>query len=383
MSSLVAYDGSGSSSEDEDEPMRDEAAGFNQNDQKKKGQLVNCNEASSSAPLTLKSSSLLPKSLSSAGSSTTKKSTVIFSKFLDDSDEEAIAIADDESEVGIQQSLRGSVKDEANPIWSKFLPQPKNLSIEVNDDDQDIEIGPIPPKKTYGDEELPPPKQSTISSLTATKVKGKVRISIPFLNSLDDGDSEDGADKKRLMQPTKKGSGLFALLPKPKNFMSDVSNMFTSKNVTSSKTQVLQTTTDSTNQVTLQTLPSQNEATPGMNKLIPDSVKNKLKRSAAARTEDVRAKFSKRSASESVSNANKRDSDGSDDEGTGDFFSLDSNETADPEALEKLKLPTPDFTKQQQNHRTPEAMDVEESNKEEYYQEGVPTSSRSDDLVGY
>ncbi|ODM92139.1 Proline-rich protein PRCC [Orchesella cincta] len=349
---LVAYDGSGSSSEDEDEPMS-EATGSDQ-----KGQLTK--QVINGAP----SSSLNP-----GGSNSATKSTVIFSKFIDDEEEDDEVIAENDGE---QALVEGSVNDDANPIWSKFLPKPKKMPDEGTEDGQDVEIGPIPPKKTYGDEELPPPKQSTMSSLTATKVQGKVRISIPFLSSLDEEESGEGTEKKMLMNPAKKGSGLFALLPQPKNSMSIVSNMFAKD---STKTPEAQKTTDIPKQDT------QSMSTSSVNRLIPDSVKNKLKRPAAASSEQLRAKYSKKSASATVTSANKKDSDGSDDEGAGDFFSLDSTEIADPEALEKLKLPMPDFTKQ--NIPTEEEMEVEDSNNQGYHQDAVPSSSRSEALMRF
>lgn len=147
---LVAYDGSGSSSEDEEESSVVVSS------------VVKTNAANLGQEATEKKPSLA-------------QSSMILSKFIDD--EEDIEMEENEGDESIEEGDNG-----INPMWSKLLPQPKKVEVVEEDD---VEIGPIPPKKTYGDEELPqPPKQSSIATLSSTKVKGKTRISIPFLNSV-------------------------------------------------------------------------------------------------------------------------------------------------------------------------------------------------------
>lgn len=164
MAGLVSYDGSGSS-EDEDE----QSPGGNS------ASAVNFAGSTNSNP------KLGPAKA---------KSSVMFSRFMDDEDEEiqapaSAAAANSRGEEDDSFTGHNLPTNEANPVWSKFLPQPKKPSTVKDQEFEDPEeIGPIPPKKTYGDEELVPPKPSMIPSLTAKKVAGKVRISIPFLNSV-------------------------------------------------------------------------------------------------------------------------------------------------------------------------------------------------------
>lgn len=113
-----------------------------------------------------------------------------------------------------------------------------------------------------------------------------------------------------------------------------------------------------------------------MGRLIPDAVKNRLKRPAPGKLDEIRAKFSKKIPAEGVKSSIQKDSDDSDDE-QGDFFSLDSTDTIDPEALERLKLPMPDFQRNQQTTPT-ESMEVDEEQEEHQPQ---PSSSRQEDLV--
>ena len=88
---------------------------------------------------------------------------------------------------GIDNDLSGAPSKLAN-----YLPQPKTAG--GTQKLSAVEVGPIPPKKTYGDEELPstsgsvPGQASRFSGLTglsATKSsKGTVRISIPSLKDV-------------------------------------------------------------------------------------------------------------------------------------------------------------------------------------------------------
>jgi len=70
------------------------------------------------------------------------------------------------------------------------------------------ETGPIPEKKDYGDKvEEPPAKKA--------KRSGPVKITIPSLSTFKD--EEEEALPSVRVEPSKAGSGLFALLPQPKN----------------------------------------------------------------------------------------------------------------------------------------------------------------------
>lgn len=168
---LVAYDGSGSSSEEDDEPMEETNLSSVPSNQQHK---------------TVKNSGTLIGERTSTTVGSLSKSSMILSKFIDDEEDDIVQNSNNKlpgEGDGEYEELTNS-DEGANPMWSKLLPQPKKVAIDEAED-EDIEIGPIPPKKTYGDEEIPqPPKPSSIPSLSASKFKGKVRISIPFLNSV-------------------------------------------------------------------------------------------------------------------------------------------------------------------------------------------------------
>ncbi len=167
---LVAYDGSGSSSEDEDEPMPSPN--------------TSSTSTSSSTQVEGNQKTAVVNGSSSATSSFIKPS-VIFSRFIDDDDDDVVNDGNAANDIEGSDDELGQSDQGVNPMWSKLLPEPKKPPADVVEEEGEIEIGPIPPKKTYGDEELPqPPKPSTIPSLSSTKFKGKVRISIPFLNSV-------------------------------------------------------------------------------------------------------------------------------------------------------------------------------------------------------
>merc|ERR1719430_3113936 len=90
-------------------------------------------------------------------------------------------------------------------LIAKKLPQALKVKkkVEVLE-----ETGPIPEKKDYGDKVEEPP---------AKKVKrsGPVKITIPSLSTFQDEENE--ALPTVRVEPSKAGSGLFALLPQPKN----------------------------------------------------------------------------------------------------------------------------------------------------------------------
>lgn len=167
------------------------------------------------------------------------------------------------------------------------------------------------------------------------------------------------------------------MLPQPKNSFgaSPVdSNIFLKKSVPQNKPQT--EANDKTPDP--ETQPSRPSSS--VNRLIPDSVKNKLKRPAPSKLDEIKAKLNKTGPSSNSVRKYAKDSD-SDDEDTDDFFSLDSTETVDPEALEKLKLPMQNFD------RVPEppaiVVEDEEMDTGDSHGYAAASTSRSEDLVSY
>lgn len=77
------------------------------------------------------------------------------------------------------------------------------------------EVGPIPEKKDYGVEiEQPPAKKSKFIGKEAKKT-GPAKIVLPSLT--DFKEEEEEALPSVRVEPSRSGSGLFALLPRPKN----------------------------------------------------------------------------------------------------------------------------------------------------------------------
>lgn len=148
--------------------------------------------------------------------------------------------------------------------------------------------------------------------------------------------------------------------------------MFLKKNVSQSKPQA------AANDRTPDPQPQTSGPSSSVNRLIPDSVKNKLKRPAPSKLDEIKAKLNKAGSSASSVHKYAKDSD-SDDDDTGDFFSLDSTETIDPEALEKLKLPMQNFD------RVPEppaaVAEDEEMETDDAQGYAAASTSRSEDLV--
>lgn len=97
------------------------------------------------------------------------------------------------------------------------LPPPKAGTSEIIEDDDDDESSPVCSK-------LPAPKHHTAPSLLQnsvvlpkdSKIKGKKGIVKILIPSLSDFPDEDEPKAKKKIQPSAKGSGLFALLPPPK-----------------------------------------------------------------------------------------------------------------------------------------------------------------------
>jgi hypothetical protein len=106
---------------------------------------------------------------SSSSSSTIAKSKVLDHFFTNDS-------SDDDNET----------EDITSSLGQSFsLPKPK-LATDFPFETE-IENDPIPPKKTYGDEEKPPPptlNSSSFPNLMTSKVKGVVRIAAPSLKDV-------------------------------------------------------------------------------------------------------------------------------------------------------------------------------------------------------
>jgi len=94
-------------------------------------------------------------------------------------------------------------------LISQKLPNAKLKSVDKSYIDEAEDVSSIPAKKDYGDKvEEPPAKKK--------KRAGPVQISIPALVDLKDDEETKEVVK---IQPSKTGSGLFSLLPPPKNKM--------------------------------------------------------------------------------------------------------------------------------------------------------------------
>jgi len=144
----------------------------------------------------------LPKISISDKPSAPVKPSVINKDDLDISDE-------DEDDVG---GGAGGILDDPEPdlfsLISAKLPQVATKKKIEDLVDTTEDCSSIPTKKDYGDvPEEPPAKKKK-------KRDGPVRITIPSLDN--DLDEEEEAARKKV-NPSTKGSGLFSLLPQPKN----------------------------------------------------------------------------------------------------------------------------------------------------------------------
>jgi len=160
MSSLVAYYG-GSSDEEEDNEMDTETEVYRTPAAKAQG----------------------PSTSASTSSGIVKSSPVWIGSIEDDDDEgEGVdSLLNDDmgmGDVDVASTETSCLKLET------ILPQPKGHSwTELQSGP--IEVGPIPPKKVYGDEEKPKPHPSTFANIKTTKsAKGVVQISIPSLKTV-------------------------------------------------------------------------------------------------------------------------------------------------------------------------------------------------------
>ena len=94
-------------------------------------------------------------------------------------------------------------------LISEKLPHTKLKSAQQTFVDETEDTSAIPEKKDYGDKlEEPPAKKK--------KRQGPVQIVLPALAKLDEEDEPRPGEKEK-KQPSKSGSGLFSLLPAPKN----------------------------------------------------------------------------------------------------------------------------------------------------------------------
>jgi len=131
------------------------------------------------------------------------------SKFFE---KDGCEISDDEDDFYDPQSS-GIFEEEPDLISliSQKLPNAKIKTAQQSFVDETEDVTAIPTKKDYGDKiEEPPAKKK--------KRTGPVQIMLPALADLTEEDDEEKEIVK--MQPSKTGSGLFSLLPPPKNKMS-------------------------------------------------------------------------------------------------------------------------------------------------------------------
>jgi proline-rich protein PRCC len=234
--------------------------------------------------------------------------------------------------------------------FDSVLPKPKYTA------KQPQEIDPVPPKKIYGDEEsMPkPPGPSTLQSSFSKlpKAGGKVRITIPSLKDFENDEADD-KDKKKIFQPSKKGSGLFALLPEPKldSYMPKAKASGALPSASISKSNLaspmsVTTTTSTTSKASMPLVPQQTLKRP----LSPTSANKRLAQ--------VRAKYMKqeidcikivsrkdKKPEESVQVVKSRGEDSDEEDDTADFFSLDaSGQDADEGIpMDTDRVPSPVF----------------------------------------
>jgi len=284
----------------------------------------------------------------------------------------------------------------SSSAFARALPKPKTpvTSTLSKVEKRGEEIGPIPPKKVYGDEEQPlkpPPKKIPLyhPNISAKKVQGVVRIAAPNLKDFVDDD--DGEAKMKTRGSSKGGSGLFSILPKPKGDDDDVgtATIFSKPNASASST-----TATPSGSGQRGTTPSSSSAggvtsRSSFTKFVPDSVKNLGKRPTNSKLEEIKAKYLKKEMNvEIVSTSSKkkekgktRNSDSEEEEGSSNFFSFTSGlEEVDDETLEKLKLPMP-------SEPTPSASTYQDYSDED--EEEIDTASTSpiprpsEDLLKY
>jgi len=99
-------------------------------------------------------------------------------------------------------------------LISEKLPNAKLKSLESGSFvDEKEDVASIPQKKDYGDKPEEPPAKKK-------KRQGPVQLVLPSLASLDNEEDKESDQVKNKVMPSKTGSGLFSLLPAPKNSFS-------------------------------------------------------------------------------------------------------------------------------------------------------------------
>jgi len=108
--------------------------------------------------------------------------------------------------VGTEDDFFETKEQDLISLISEKLPDAKLKSLKSSFVDESEDVSTIPEKKDYGIQPEEPPAKKK-------KRDGPVKLVLPALEKLDDED----VDKKPRVEPSKTGSGLFSLLPAPKN----------------------------------------------------------------------------------------------------------------------------------------------------------------------
>ena len=124
-------------------------------------------------------------------------------------------------------------------LISEKLPHTKLKSAQQTFVDEAEDTSAIPEKKDYGDKPEEPPAKKK-------KRQGPVQIVLPALAKLDEEDEPRQGEKER-KQPSKSGSGLFSLLPAPKNSFTRKPSSTVMESASTAKTSALLTATQSEN----------------------------------------------------------------------------------------------------------------------------------------
>ena len=140
------------------------------------------------------------------------------------------------STAGVTDDFFEASEPDLISLISEKLPNAKLKSAQSSFVDEAEDVSTIPEKKDYGDKPEEPPAKKK-------KRQGPVQIVLPALEKLD----EEEAVEKVKIQPSKTGSGLFSLLPAPKNSFTrkPTSSVLQSESV--SKTPALSSTPNDNN----------------------------------------------------------------------------------------------------------------------------------------
>jgi len=124
-------------------------------------------------------------------------------------------------------------------LISEKLPHTKLKSAQQTFVDEAEDTFAIPEKKDYGDKPEEPPAKKK-------KRQGPVQIVLPALAKLDEEDEPRQGEREK-KQPSKSGSGLFSLLPAPKNSFTRKPSSKVMESASTAKTSALLTATQSEN----------------------------------------------------------------------------------------------------------------------------------------